>query len=137
MLIMKKHLLWAWVLPALLPVAACNKHPVTPTPPAPRTVNYILYTEKDFSGEHDTIRFEIIMKAGSTTLLDSPLAPMTIAQVPGPATKIDITKTVPEAYRNADLQVGFLYSIDNVGMSWYLDSSKAGNLQKVVTYKFE
>ena len=134
MLIMKKHLFWGWILPALCLAAACKKHA---TPPAPRTVNYVLYTEKDFSGNNDTIRFEIVMKAGSTTLLDSPLAAMTVAQVPHQAGKIDITKTVPETYRNADLQVGFLYSIDNVGSSWFLDSSKAGNLQKVVTYKFE
>lgn len=134
MLIMKKHLFWGWVLPALSFAAACSKNPLTPPP---RTVNYVLYTEKDFSGNNDTIRFEIVMKAGSQTLLDSPLAAMTVAQVPHQAGKFDITKTVPEAYRNADLQVGFLYSIDNVGSSWFLDSSKAGNLQKVVTYKFQ
>jgi hypothetical protein len=134
---MKRHLSWAWLLPALVLAGACRKNAGPPSPATPRTVNYVLYTEKDFSTVHDTIRFEIIMKTGSTTLLDSPLAPMTVAQVPGPNAKISITKTVPDAYRDSDLLVGFLYSIDNVGMSWYLDSSKAGNPQKMVTYKFE
>jgi hypothetical protein len=125
---------WAFLLPVLLLAAACHKEAA---PPPPRSVTYVLYTEKDFSNNLDTIRFEILMKSGSQILLDSPLAPMTIAQVPGIANKISISKNVPEANRNDDLVVGFLYQIDNVGYSWFLDSSKAGNETKTVTYKFE
>ena len=132
---MKQHYLLRRpvALAMLFLASACHKNS---TPPAPRTVNYVLYTEKDFSGNHDTIRFEIIMKSGNQTLLDSPFALMTVAQIPGLANKIDVQTTVPEAYRNADLVVGFLYGIDNVGNSWWLDSAEAGNLHKIVTYNF-
>ena len=126
---------WIWLLPVLL-ATACSKDPNVAKPP--RAVNYVLYTEKDFSNVHDTIRFEILMKSGSTVLLDSPLAAMTVAQVPDSIHRITIQKFVPAAHANDDLVVGFLYWIDNVGMSWYLDSSKAGGpAVKTVTYKFE
>lgn len=134
---MKQHHLlrrWAVLLPVLL-AAACSKDPVVTAPP--RAVNYVLYTEKDFSGNNDTIRFELLMKSGTQVLLDSPLAPMTIAQIPGPAGRITIQKYVPSAHLNDDLVVGFLYHIDNVGYSWFLDSSKVGDVVKTVTYKFE
>ena len=125
---------WAWLLPVLL-AAACSKDPLVSA--APRAVNFVLYTEKDFSNVHDTIRFELLMKSGNQVLLDSPLAPMTVAQVPDSIHRITIQKFVPTANRNDDLIVGFLYHIDNVGYSWFLDSSKAGDGVKTVTYKFE
>jgi hypothetical protein len=135
---MNQHLSRACLLAGLFLAVGCSKHGAKPdAPSAARTVDYVLYTEKDFTSNHDTIRFEILMRTASQILLDSPLAPMTLSQVPHQATRIEITKTVPDAYRNNDLQVGFLYSIDNVGMSWYLDSSKAGNLHKIVTYPFQ
>ncbi|HEV9037430.1 MAG TPA: hypothetical protein VGQ51_12435 [Puia sp.] len=126
---------WAWLFPVLL-TAACKKDPYKMA--APRAINYILYTEKDFSNDHDTIRFEILMRSGSKVLLDSPLAPMTIAQIPDSFHRIMFQKFVPSANQNDDLVVGFLYQIDNVGMSWFLDSSKAsGPSVKTVTYSFE
>ena len=119
----------------LLAVSACDKQ--TAVAPPPRTVTYVLYTEQNFSTVQDTIRFRLLMKAGDHTLLDSSLGPRRVSEVPGPSARITIQKTGPEAYRNSDLLVGFIYDIDNVGESWFLDSSRAGNLAKTVEYSFK
>lgn len=103
----------------------------------PRWVNYVLFTAKDFSSNHDTIRFRLLMKSGNQVLLDSPLAPMTIAQIPDSNHWLYIQKNVPSANLKDDLLVGFLYSIDNVGSSWYLDSFKVGNPAKDMKYSFQ
>ena len=115
---------------------ACKKDsrpPATPT----RTIRYVLYTTQNFSNDNDTIRFRLSMKVGSTVLLDSPLAPIRVSQIPDAAHKLTFDKIVPAGYDDKDLQVGFLYQIDNVGMSWFLDSCKAGEALKTIDYNFK
>jgi len=125
---------WVWLLPVLL-TAACSKDPVVT--PMSRDINYVLFTKKDFSNNNDTIRFRLLMRSGNQVLLDSPLAPMTISQIPDSLHRMSFLKHVPSANRNDDLVVGFLYQIDNVGNSWFLDSSKANNPVKTVIYSFQ
>jgi hypothetical protein len=126
--------IWSCLSFVLIVAFSCKKNNIAPPL---RTVTYVLYTDRNFSNDFDTIRFRLLMKAGDQTLLDSSLAPMTIAQVPGPTGRITIQKTVPESYRNRDLLIGFIYFIDNVGESWYLDTSRAGNISKTVEYNFQ
>jgi hypothetical protein len=116
--------------------AACKKQTQTP---APRTIWYILYTKQDFSNVQDTIRFRLRMQTTGTTgrvLLDSGIAPMKVSQIPDSLHRLVFAKTVPPGHEQDKLVVGFIYDIDNVGESWYLDSSAAGEKTKTVEYSF-
>jgi hypothetical protein len=121
---------------ALIPaIPACKKtaHP----PAAPRNVQYILYTSTNFTGNNGQITFELIMKNGRTVLFDSLFTPMNISDIPDKAHAIVVNKLVPAGNEGADLQVGFLYAIQNVGNSWFLDTCKAGDVLKKVEYDFQ
>lgn len=116
--------------------AACKKHSDTPEP---RTIRYILYTKEDFSGDIDTIRFRLHIHTTGTTgrvLYDSNIAPMRINEIPDSLHRLIFTKTVPPGHDTDKLVVGFVYDIDHIGESWYLDSSVAGEKQKTVEYSF-
>lgn len=77
------------------------------------------------------------MASGTHTLFDSSLAPMTIATIPDSLHALVFRKNVPSGYEQAKLAVGFFYAIDNVGESWFLDSSIAGQTVKKVEYNFQ
>lgn len=137
---MKKHLL---TLPGamlcvgfLMAIASCKKGAETPPP---RTIWYILYTKQDFSEVQDTIRFRLHIHTTGTTgrvLLDSNIAPMRVSQVPDSLHRLIFTKTVPPGHENEKLVVGFVYDIDNVGESWFLDSMNPGDRVKKIEYSF-
>jgi len=99
-----------------------------------RTFRFQLYTDQDFSTNSSAINFSIFIKSGSATLFDSSLASMQIKDIPDNTHKIIIEKTVAG---NADLAAGFRYEIPNVGISWHIDTSKAGNSFKVIDYAFQ
>ncbi|HEY4112011.1 hypothetical protein [Puia sp.] len=107
------------------------------TPEQPRLIRYILYTKQDFSAEHDTIRFRIYMATKAKTLFDSGIVPMTISAVPDQQHQLVFEKKVPFGYEKEKLKVGFIYDIDNVGESWYLDSCLVGEATKTVEYSFK
>src|ERR1041385_6033297 len=118
-------------------IISCKK---STAPSSPREIRYILYTKEDISTDHDTIRFRLRMQTiktpNGTILLDSPLAAMTISAIPDSMHRLIFTKTVPAGHENDKLLIGFIYDIDNVGESWYLDSSVAGQRTKTVEYSF-
>jgi len=117
-------------------LTSCKK---STEPSTPRTIWYILYTKEDFSNVNDTIRFRLRMQTTGTTgrvLLDSSIAPMKVSEVPDSLHRLVFAKTVPAGYQQDKLVVGFIYDIDNVGESWYLDSSAAGQKTKTVEYSF-
>ena len=117
---------------------SCKKDTKPPTPPpAPRNVRYILYTTENFSDDNKLITFELIMKNGQKVLFDSTLASMKVSEIPFKTAAIVVNKSVPAGNENADLMVGFLYSIQDVGNSWFLDTAKAGNPLKIVEYAFK
>jgi hypothetical protein len=99
-----------------------------------RTIRFQLYTNQDFSANTSVINFSIFIKNGNKTLFDSSLASMQIKDIPDNTHKIVIEKTVAD---NADLAAGFRYEILNVGISWHIDTSKAGNGLKVIDYAFQ
>jgi len=105
-------------------------------PAIERTVRFQLYTDKDLSGETATIKVSIFIRNSHKTLFDSSFAPMQIKDLPGAANKIVIEKTV-SGNGDVDLAAGFNYEIENVGHSWYIDTSKAGNAFKVINYAFQ
>ena len=101
-----------------------------------RKVLFQLYTDKDFSAETSVIKFSIFIRNARTTFFDSSFAPMQTKDIPDAAHKIVIEKTV-FGTGNADLAAGFNYEIQNVGNSWYIDTSRAGNVLKVIDYAFQ
>jgi hypothetical protein len=103
-----------------------------------------MLAEQDFSDDSLVIRFSIFIKKGSVyvndtvaanLLFDSAFAPMQIKAIPDPAHKIVVEKKVV-GYDDADLTAGFIYEIENVGNSWHIDTSRAGNPLKVIDYNF-
>jgi len=117
-------------------IGSCKKGAETPPP---RTIWYILYTKQDFSEVRDTIRFRLHIHTTGTTgrlLLDSNIAPMRVNEVPDSLHRLVFTKTVPPGHENEKLVVGFVYDIDNVGESWFLDSMNPGDRVKKIEYSF-
>jgi hypothetical protein len=137
---MKKNLpLTSTIAICILLATSCSK-PYSSSngnyPPGSRTIRFQLYTNQDFSNNNSVIHFSIFIKNGSTKILDSSLATLLIKDIPDSAHKIVIEKTVT-GYNNADLSAGFQYEIENVGFSWFIDTSKAGNTFKVIDYAFQ
>ena len=117
----------------------CKKQ-TTEQPPintVPRKVQFVLYTDKDFSDNNQLITFELsIQKSSNEVLWDSVLPTMKIKDIPGPANKWVIEKWVPGNDPSL-LKTGFYYAIENVGNSWFIDSFKVGETFKSVVYNFQ
>lgn len=138
MIAMKRNFIPAFAVITLTLVgSSCKKYasgpPVFPT--NDRKIRFELYTNQDFSGNTSIINFSIFIRTQNQTLLDSALASMEIKDIPDAAHKLAFEKTV-SGYNNADLAAGFDYTIQNVGSSWYTDTSKAGTALKVIDYDF-
>lgn len=102
-----------------------------------RKVQFVLYTDKDFSSDNHTITFKVsIKKSGNQVLWDSTLAPMKIKDIPNLAHKLVIVKAVPGNDPSL-LKVGFYYTIKDVGNSWYLNAFNVGETFKVVNFNFQ
>jgi hypothetical protein len=134
---MKKYTTPAiFALLLFLVVTSCTKTTSLPAANPTRKIKYELYTNIDFSGNNDVIKFSLLIRSHTKILLDSQLAPMKIMEIPNAANKIIIEKTVPDNDTSA-LSVGFLYAIEGVGNSWHLDTCKAGEIFKVVEFAFQ
>lgn len=107
------------------------------SPGVPRKVQFLLYTDKDFSSDNGNILFTVSIKNSANQVLwDSVLPQMKIKDIPNLEHKIMIEKSVP-GNDASPLKVGFYYSIENVGNSWHLDSLNAGETLKVVDFNFQ
>ena len=111
---------------------SCQKETVSPVT---RKIQFVLYTNEDFSASDDKITFSLIMKNGTKTLLDSSFATMKLKEIPDQAHKIVIEKSVPDN-NSSKLLVGFKYELENVGYSWYYDSCAVGQSFKTVEFAF-
>jgi hypothetical protein len=101
-----------------------------------RKVQFVLYTDKDFSSNNQLITFKLsIEKSPNIVLWDSLLPSMKIKDIPGPANKWVIEKIVPGNDPSL-LKTGFYYSIENVGSSWFIDSFSVGESFKIVDFNF-
>ena len=101
-----------------------------------RKVRYELYTEEDFTGDQHNIQFSLFIKNAGKTIFDSSLATMKVEEIPDSIHKIVIEKFVP-GNDASTLTVGFTYQIENVGISWYLDTFPAGDTLKLLQYRFK
>jgi len=114
---------------------SCKKDQTGQTAQA-RKIQYVLYTNEDFSNDNGIIHFTLLMKDNGRVLWDSLLAPMQIKDIPNSSHKIIVEKTVPDN-NNSDLVVGFLYEIENVGYSWSLDTCRSNETFKIVEFPFQ
>jgi len=117
-------------------ILSCQKQSVQTNPATGRTVKFILYTNKDFSTDNNTITFSLTIKNKlNATVFDSTLTTMRIKDIPGPANKMVFQKTVPDD--GSTLVAGFNYTITNIGSSWFLDTVATGEKLKVIEYPFQ
>jgi hypothetical protein len=133
-----KLLLSAGLACYLLLTASCNKHNQDHTSnenPIDRTVQFSLFTDQDFSHDEKLITFRVaIEKYPNITIWDSVLAPMKIKDIPSLSNKIIFEKLIHnEAGR---LKVGFYYTIENVGISWFYDAMEPWEASKKVDFNF-
>ena len=121
----------------LIVAVSCKKNTVDPPAgiPGERKVRFVLYTTKNYAGNDQLVSFTLKMSAGGTTVWDSALAPIQLKDIPGPGNKLVIEKKVP-GNNNAQLITGFVYTIENVGISWYTDVFNAGEMLKTIDLDF-
>jgi len=106
-------------------------------PAVSRKVRFVLYTQKSFVDNQDSVSFKVsIQNSANQVLWDSTLAPMELKDIPDLGHKIVVEKTVP-ANETSVLKAGFFYTIQNVGSSWYYDSVKTGESLKIIDYNFK
>ncbi len=101
-----------------------------------RTIKFLLYTNKDFSNNTDSIKFNIRVSNESKTIaFDSVVKAIQIKDIPGPSNKFVFTKAVPDD--GTMLTAGFIYTIKNVGISWYLDTVGVNRKEKTIEFAFQ
>jgi hypothetical protein len=142
-LLLKINVLKAYQILASISIfalASCNKSQTTPHVISPgtnvmRKVRFELFTRENFAGNKENIQFTIHMGSAPRPLFDSTLATMKIEDIPDSIHRIIIEKLVPGS-DTATIEVGFLYAIENVGNSWYLEPLYGTESFKVVRYAF-
>jgi hypothetical protein len=119
----------------LILIAACKKE-IKHNPPVLRTGTFLLYTDQNFSHESNNISFTAFIESPVNKIIwDTILPPMRISDIPDKAHQIKFEKTVLAGSRSL-MKVGYRYAIENVGLSWYIDSSGPGQTSKVVDFNF-
>jgi hypothetical protein len=101
-----------------------------------RVIRFVLYTDQDFSGDDSQIQFSIFVHSSTTTLLDSALSPMRVKDIPHFDNRIVILKRIQPGF-SGDLAIGFRYELENVGVSWHIDTIAASASFKEVDYNFQ
>src|ERR1700744_3136755 len=138
---MKYFLLTALlVFAAICLTTSCKKeNPVNakqPVTASSRTLKFILYTNKDFSGNDQNITFSLhISNAQKTIAFDSTVFSAKVKDIPDKAHQLVFEKKIPDD--GTTVAADFFYTIENVGMSWYLDSCASNEKMKVIEYPFQ
>lgn len=106
-----------------------------PTTIPPRKLKFEIYSDQDLSKETNHVIFHPSISAGGVLLWDSVFVSMPIADIPS----YDHAITFEKVIRNnqSDLKVGFEYSVENVGYSWYYVQMTSGELTKTVSFNFK
>ena len=117
----------------LIVIASCNKfNNETVTS---RNVQFQLYTDQDFSNDNHLITFKLtIQQLPNTIIWDSVLAPMKIKDIPSFANRINIDKTVKT--QPGQLKLGFYYTIEEVGDSWFIQPMESWESFKLIDFNF-
>jgi hypothetical protein len=124
------------VFAAICVTTSCKKEKSQPTPVLTRTIRFILYTNQDFSNDNHNISFALhIRNTNQTISFDSTVFSMKVKDIPNKQNQLVFEKKVPSD--GSILTAGFLYSIENVGNSWHLDTCAANEKFKIIEYPFE
>lgn len=123
---------------ACIAVSCKKQQPQPPAASATQTVRFILYTNEDFSTDNDTVSFALTIrnnanKTNSRTIFDTTLATIRFKDIPGPANKTVIEKTVPND--GSILKAGFIYT-DKFGVGSHFDTVSTNEKLKVLEYPF-
>ncbi|HVS93130.1 MAG TPA: hypothetical protein VHE59_13900 [Mucilaginibacter sp.] len=116
---------------------SCKKEkPVKPpVTMSTRTLRFILYTNQDFSGNNQHISFSLhVSNAQKTIAFDSTVFSAKVKDIPDKLHQLVFEKKIPGD--GTVVAADFFYTIENVGMSWYLDSCAANEKFKVIEYPF-
>ncbi|HTI61275.1 hypothetical protein [Mucilaginibacter sp.] len=132
-----KHLLRTPIIlaAAVCLIVSCKKEKHAPAPVPTRTLKFILYTDKDFSDDDHNISFSLHISNGKSAPFDSTVAMFKIKDIPHKANQLVFEKRVPDD--GTTLTVGFVYTIEGIGVGWRLDTLGANQKSKTVEYPFE
>jgi hypothetical protein len=130
------------ILPILIAVGitiSCKKQRAQQPAISTKTVRFILYTDKDFSTDEDTVSFALTIRnnygsVNSRSIFDSTLATIRFKDIPGPSNKLIFEKTVPDD--GSVLSVGFIYT-DRFGLGSNFDTVGINEKLKVFEYPFQ
>ncbi|MBC7936423.1 MAG: hypothetical protein H7Y86_13820 [Rhizobacter sp.] len=95
---------------------------------------FYLYTTQTFS-ESNLVNFRMYIRNGQNILVDSSLITMRVKDIPNADNKLLFVRSIPGGYQE-NFKVGFVYTIENVGISWYFDSCMAGVEEKTIDFNF-
>ena len=125
------------ILSLLLIATSCKKNSDTVSyPVTERKIRYVLSTDQDFSGVNINVAFTVFINDETNNRVwDSLLPSMKLKDIPSQANSLVVEKAVPGNVQSL-LKVGFLYTIENIGSSQYIDTSNAGSTLKVVNFNF-
>jgi hypothetical protein len=120
----------------ILFLAACKKQN-SDCPDTPRKVQFSLFTDTDFRNYADKVTFTLaIRNSRSQTVWDSVLPPMRVMDIPGRVNRLFFEKQLT-GYGDSLLQVGFIYQVENVGISWYWKRSLPCEKITLVEFDFK
>lgn len=124
------------VFAAICVTTSCKKEKTQPAPVSTRTIKFILYTNQDFSNDDHNISFALhISNTTHSIAFDSTVFSMKVKDIPNKQNQLVFEKKIPSD--GSILTAGFVYSIENVGNSWHLDTCAANEKLKVIEYPFQ
>src|SRR3954469_12252060 len=105
---MNRYILIAVVLLSLvLSFTSCDKDGDQPNNKVEHKIQYVLYTNEDFSNDEHNITFSVFARDNDNTLLDSAISTMKVKDIPSAANKIVVEKTLI-TNASTDLVAGFV-----------------------------
>ena len=124
-----------FVIVTILCGISCKKDDVPASPNSGRTIQFNLYTLEDFSNDEHNITFSLFIKSHTQMLFDSTMATIKIKDIPNEINKLIVLKKVPHD-DGSELSAGFVYTIENVGVSWHIDTISGGEPFKIIDFNF-
>lgn len=104
--------------------------------PVPRKIKFAIYTTENFSNNNNIIDLTLTIRNNAgREVWDSVLPGMKIKDIPARQHALIIEKAI-EHDPATILRAGVVYAIEHVGISWYFDSLRAGELHKTIDFNF-
>lgn len=123
------------VLAVMVIAASCTKSSSPAIVYPEKTVRFVLHTEQDFTGNTENILFSLFIRKANTLIFDSTLSPMQLKDIPNVSKELVFEKKIADD--GSDLTAGFMYTIENVGNSHYIDTCKGGVPFTLVDFSFQ